>query len=111
MERASGAILRPGRRPDSSLLKSKLLPVPEFELKKLRRSVIYFAVLNYISRSRARMLIPSMIRIDQMAHLGGFLSGERIGVPLVPGVDGAPQGDLFGAMDCLRRRGRCRWRY
>ena len=30
------------------LLKSKLLPVPEFELKKLRRSVIYFAVLNFV---------------------------------------------------------------
>lgn len=67
------------------LLKSKLLPVPEFELKKLRRSVIYFAVLNFVLGA-GTMLIPSVIRIDQMAHLGGFLSGLAIGVPLVPRI-------------------------
>jgi len=67
------------------LLKSKLLPVPEFELKKLRRSVIYFAVLNFVLGA-GTMLIPSVIRIDQMAHLGGFLSGLAIGVPLLPRI-------------------------
>src|SRR5271170_5124188 len=67
------------------LLKSKLLPVPEFELKRLRRSVIYFAVLNFVLGA-GTMLIPSIIRIDQMAHLGGFLSGLAIGVPLVPRI-------------------------
>ncbi len=67
------------------LLKSKLLPVPEFELKKLRRSVIYFAVLNFVLGA-GTLLIPSVIRIDQMAHLGGFLSGLAIGVPLVPRI-------------------------
>ena len=71
------------------LLKSKLLPVPEFELKKLRRSVIYFAVLNFVLGA-GTLLIPSIIRIDQMAHLGGFLSGLAIGVPLVPRI-GAPR--------------------
>jgi len=67
------------------LLKSKLLPVPEFELKRLRRSVIYFAVLNFVLGG-ATMLVPSVIRIDQMAHLGGFLSGLALGVPLVPRI-------------------------
>jgi rhomboid protease GluP len=67
------------------LLKSKLLPVPEFELKKLRRSVIYFAVLNF-ALGAGTLLIPTVIRIDQMAHLGGFLSGLAIGVPLVPRI-------------------------
>jgi rhomboid protease GluP len=70
------------------LLKSKLLPVPEFELKRLRRSVIYFAVLNFVLGG-ATMFIPSPIRIDQMAHLGGFLSGLAVGVPLVPRIGSA----------------------
>ena len=74
------------------LLKSKLLPVPEFELKKLRRSVIYFAVLNFVLGA-GTMLIPSVIRIDQMAHLGGFLSGLAVGVPLVPRI-GAPRAEF-----------------
>ncbi len=75
------------------LLKSKLLPVPEFELKRLRRSVIYFAVLNFVLGA-GTMLIPSVIRIDQMAHLGGFLSGLAIGVPLVPKI-GAPRAEFI----------------
>jgi rhomboid protease GluP len=74
------------------LLKSKLLPVPEFELKKLRRSVIYFAVLNFVLGA-GTMLIPSIIRIDQMAHLGGFLSGLAIGIPLAPRI-GAPRAEF-----------------
>jgi len=67
------------------LLKSKLLPIPAYELKRLRRSVIYFAVLNFVLGA-STMLVPSLIRIDQMAHLGGFLSGLAIGVPLVPRI-------------------------
>jgi rhomboid protease GluP len=67
------------------LLKSKLLPVPEYELKRLRRSVIYFAVLNFVIGA-STLLVPLRIRIDNMAHLGGFLSGLAVGVPLVPRI-------------------------
>jgi rhomboid protease GluP len=70
------------------LLKSKLLPVPEFELKRLRRSVIYFAVLNFVLGA-STLLFRSVIRIDNMAHLGGFLSGLALGVPLVPRIGSA----------------------
>jgi rhomboid protease GluP len=67
------------------LLKSPLLPLPKPELQKLRRSVIYFALLN-LGIGLYTAIGPSPIRIDNMAHLGGFLSGLALGVPLVPKI-------------------------
>jgi rhomboid protease GluP len=70
------------------LLKSPLLPLPKMELKKLRRSVIYFALLN-LGIGLYTAVGPSPIKIDNMAHLGGFLSGLALGLPLVPKIGAA----------------------
>ena len=64
------------------LLSNKKLPIPAFELSRLRRSVIQFAVLNLIIGVGANF--TSIVRIDNHAHIGGFLSGLALGVPLVP---------------------------
>ena len=65
------------------LLGSKLLPVNRAEVARLRRSVIYFAVLNFVIGFGADAF-NTPVRIDNMAHLGGFLSGLLLGVLLVP---------------------------
>jgi rhomboid protease GluP len=64
------------------LLSNKKLPIPAFELHRLRRSVIQFAVLNLIIGFAANL--TSIVNIDNHAHIGGFLSGMALGVPLVP---------------------------
>jgi len=64
------------------LLSNKKLPIPAFELNRLRRSVIQFAVLNLIIGIGANF--TSIVRIDNKAHIGGFLSGLALGVPLLP---------------------------
>jgi rhomboid protease GluP len=69
------------------LLKSQRLPVPPLELKKLRRSVIYFAAINLaigFSISFGAERLGSGLRIDNMAHLGGFMCGLLFAVPMVP---------------------------
>jgi rhomboid protease GluP len=75
------------------LLKSNRLPVPPDELKKLRKSVIYFAALNLIlglSISGANQIHHSGLNIDNMAHLGGFATGLIFAAPMVPKL-GSPR--------------------
>jgi len=75
------------------LLKSNRLPVPPVELSKLRKSVIYFAGLNLVlglSISGGNMFLHSGLNIDNMAHLGGFLSGLLFAAPMVPRL-GSPR--------------------
>ncbi len=75
------------------LLKSPRLPVPEKELKRLRRSVIYFAAINLViglSISGGNHFVHSGLNIDNMAHLGGFTSGLLFAMPLVPRI-GSPR--------------------
>jgi rhomboid protease GluP len=76
------------------LLKSPLLPVPRAELWQLRRSVIYFAVLNFVIGASS-LFFQSFIRIDNMAHLGGFLCGLALGVPLVPRIGATREQFVF----------------
>jgi len=75
------------------LLKSQRLPVPPLELKKLRKSVIYFAAINLaigFSISFGAERLGSGLRIDNMAHLGGFMCGLLFAVPMVPSF-GSPR--------------------
>jgi rhomboid protease GluP len=74
------------------LLKSPRLPVPVEELKRLRRSVIYFAAINLVI-GLGTTIPGSPVHIDNMAHLGGFGCGLLFAVPMVPRL-GAPR-DLF----------------
>ncbi len=71
------------------LLRSPLLPIPQFELKKLRRSVWYFALLNFVFDGGLTLVhtrVQGVPQIDNMAHLGGFLSGILVGLPLLPRI-------------------------
>lgn len=71
------------------LLKSQRLPVPPQELKKLRRSVIYFAAINLaigIGISLDVVASHTGIKIDNSAHLGGVLSGLLFAAPMVPRI-------------------------
>ena len=73
------------------LLKSKRLPIPPKELAGLRRYVIYFAAINFVL-GFGSMAAGSIVnvKIDNMAHLGGFLGGILFALPMVPQI-GSPR--------------------
>ncbi len=65
------------------LLSNRRLPFPWRDLQALRRRVVQFAIINLVIGLGTNFL-PIGIQIDNMAHIGGFLSGLALGVPLVP---------------------------
>jgi rhomboid protease GluP len=71
------------------LLKSHRLPVPQIELNKLRRSVIYFAAINLgigITISLGVVERHTGVSIDNSAHLGGVICGLLFAAPMVPRI-------------------------
>ncbi len=74
------------------LLKSPRLPIPAKDLAGLRRSVIYFAVLNFVIGFGSGQFNLG-VNIDNMAHLGGLLGGLLFALPMVP-LLGSPR-ELF----------------
>ncbi len=67
------------------LLSNQRLPIPWPELKRLRTSVMRFAGINLvIGASTILPALGSYVRIDNSAHLGGFLAGLALGPGLVP---------------------------
>ena len=76
------------------LLKSKRLPVPPHELWRLRRSVIYFAAINLVIGFSINFGAGfTGIEVDNSAHIGGFLCGLLLAVPMVPRI-GSPRGEF-----------------
>jgi len=76
------------------LLGSKRLPIPQYELKRLRKSVIYFAVINLViglSVNFGKNLTG--VEIDNSAHIGGCLCGLLFAAPMVPRI-GSPRSEF-----------------
>jgi rhomboid protease GluP len=65
------------------LLSNKRLPFPWQQLRALRSRVVQFAAINLVI-GLVNNHLPTGVRIDNSAHIGGFLSGLALGVPLVP---------------------------
>ena len=74
------------------LLKSNnRLPVPPLELKRLRRSVIYFAAINLVIGFTVNFGSGlTGVGVDNSAHVGGFLCGLLFAAPMVPRI-GSPR--------------------
>jgi rhomboid protease GluP len=65
------------------LLSNRRLPFPWEELRRLRGMVVKFALINLVI-GLSTIFVNVGIRIDNMAHIGGFVSGLALGVPLAP---------------------------
>ena len=65
------------------LLSNQRLPFPWQQLRALRSRVIQFAAINLVI-GLSTIFINVGMRIDNSAHIGGFLCGLALGVPLVP---------------------------
>ena len=74
------------------LLSNRRLPIPWSELSRLRRSVVQFAAINLVIG--AVTLVAGPIRIDNSAHIGGFLCGLALGPGLVPQMTAGRTGYL-----------------
>ena len=68
------------------LLSNRRLPIPWPELRRLRRSVIQFAGINLVIG--AATIIGGPVRIDNSAHIGGFLCGLALGPGAAASDDG-----------------------
>lgn len=70
------------------LLKPQRLPmVPGREIRKLRRSVIFFAVINLVLGAGIFVGASAMhsgLNIDMSAHIGGLACGLLFAAPMVP---------------------------
>jgi rhomboid protease GluP len=76
------------------LLRSKLLPVPPDEVRRLRKSVIYFAAINLLIGLAINFGSGfTGVEVDNSAHIGGFLCGLLFAAPMVPRI-GSPRSDF-----------------
>ena len=76
------------------LLRSKLLPVPPDEVRRLRKSVIYFAAINLLIGISINFGSGfTGVEVDNSAHIGGFLCGLLFAAPMVPRI-GSPRSDF-----------------
>jgi rhomboid protease GluP len=76
------------------LLRSKLLPVPPDEVRRLRKSVIYFAAINLVIGLSINFGSGfTGVAVDNSAHIGGFLCGLLFAVPMVPRI-GSPRSEF-----------------
>jgi len=76
------------------LLRSKLLPVPLDEVRRLRKSVIYFAAINLLIGLSINFGSGfTGVEVDNSAHIGGFLCGLLFAAPMVPRI-GSPRSDF-----------------
>ncbi len=64
------------------LLSNHKLPIPWRELMRLRKSVIQFAGINLLI-GIGTFVLPSPVKIDNSAHIGGFLAGLALGPGLI----------------------------